>query len=248
MSHLFVVSDVHGYLADLVHGLRDVGLVDASATWCGGDAALWVLGDLTDRGPDGIGVVDLLRDLQAQAPGQVHVLMGNHEALALGAKLFPGTRFQEVWTINGGRRSDQDALTSEHIEWLRALPVMGRVGDFVFMHSDTTAYFSWGESIEQINGCVRTLLAGEDFESHWQVFSRLSSRYHFARADGSDIAAEMLDRLDGECIVHGHSIIGSLTDRPSSETTGPLSYAGGLALAIDGGRYDGGPLLVVRLH
>lgn len=28
MAHLFVVSDVHGHLSDLVHGLRDAGLVD----------------------------------------------------------------------------------------------------------------------------------------------------------------------------------------------------------------------------
>ena len=28
---------------------------------------------------------------------------------------------------------------------------------------------------------------------------------------------------------------------------GPLTYADGLVLAIDGGRYDGGPLLLVEL-
>jgi len=57
----------------------------------------------------------------------------------------------------------------------------------------------------------------------------------------------MLDALGGECIVHGHSIIGSLTDTPSPQVQGPISYADGLVVAIDGGRYDGGPLLVVQL-
>jgi len=58
----------------------------------------------------------------------------------------------------------------------------------------------------------------------------------------------VLDRLGGEHIVHGHSIIGSLVDRPSEEVEGPFTYADGLVLAIDGGRYDGGPLLLVELH
>jgi len=35
--------------------------------------------------------------------------------------------------------------------------------------------------------------------------------------------------------------------KPSEETEGPISYADGLVIAIDGGRYDGGPLLVVEL-
>jgi hypothetical protein len=48
-------------------------------------------------------------------------------------------------------------------------------------------------------------------------------------------------------IVHGHSIIGSLIDVPSEEVDGPISYAGGRVVAIDGGRYDGGPLLLVQL-
>jgi len=58
----------------------------------------------------------------------------------------------------------------------------------------------------------------------------------------------MLSTYGGECLVHGHSIIGSLIDRPSPEVDGPILYADGLALAIDGGRYDGGPLLLVRLY
>ena len=46
---------------------------------------------------------------------------------------------------------------------------------------------------------------------------------------------------------HGHSIIATLTGELPSQTTGPLWQAGGRALAIDGGRYAGGPLLLVRL-
>src|SRR4029078_2206038 len=57
MGSTYVISDVHGHLADLRAVLADAGLLAEDDTWSGGDAQLWVLGDLVDRGPEGIGVV-----------------------------------------------------------------------------------------------------------------------------------------------------------------------------------------------
>lgn len=240
MGSLYVVSDVHGYVSDLARGLDEIGF--------GGDDQLWILGDLLDRGPDGIGVIDLLMSLQRQAPGQVHVLMGNHEALALGRHRFPHSKFDGSWRINGGRRRDQEALTEEHVAWLSALPLMARVGDSLFVHSDTTKYLTWGDSIEAVNDTVRKALSDpDDFASHWDVWARLTSRYDYASDDGADVAREMLSTYGGQLIVHGHSIIGTLTGEPSSDVEEPLLYADGLVLGIDGGRYDGGPLLFIRL-
>jgi hypothetical protein len=248
MGPLFVVSDVHGYRDDLVAELAKEGLTDGRGRWSGGDAQLWVLGDLTDRGPDGIGVVDLVMSLQRQAPGQVHVLMGNHEILALGMKRFPESRFASSWVLNGGLDRDQDAFTAEHLKWLGSLPVLAKVGDYLFMHSDTTAYLTWGDSVAEINARVREIVDAGDVDGYWDVWARLTSRYHFARPDGPDVARSLLQQLGGRGIVHGHSIIGSLVDSPSSEVDGPILYAEGQVLAVDGGRYDGGPLLVVRLE
>ncbi len=247
MPGLFLVSDIHGHCDDLRGGLERAGLVDGTARWTGEDAQLWVLGDLTDRGPHGIEVIDLLRGLQQQAPGQVHVLLGNHEALLLGRALFPGTRFEEVWRINGGLTRDQEALSAEHLAWVRSLPVLARVGDYLLMHSDTVGYLEWGDSVDDINASVRSLLAEDDPELHWEVFASLTARHDFAGPDGAQLAREVLSRLGGECLVHGHSIIGTLLGVPSSEVEGPISYADGLVVDIDGGRYDGGPLLVVQL-
>ena len=247
MSSLFVVSDVHGYLADLRDALAGAGLVDGTGAWTGGDAQLWILGDLLDRGPDGIGVVDFVMSLQKQAPEQVRMLMGNHEALALGYKLFPDSRFGDVWLLNGGHAADQEGLTEEHVAWLRSLPVVGRHGRYLLKHSDTTDYLEWGESVEEINDTVTTLLADDDAEALWEVFATLTSRYDYAGRDGKRVAEDVLAALGGQCIVHGHSIIGTLTDQPSEAIEGPIAYAGGLVVAIDGGRYDGGPLLLVEL-
>ena len=248
MAPLFVVSDVHGYRDDLLSGLVDCDLATPDGRWSGSDTQLWVLGDLFDRGPDGIGVIDLVMSLQAQAPEQVHMLMGNHEALALGTKRFPESHFADSWLINGGLVRDQEALTEEHLSWLAGLPAAARVGEYLFLHADTTDYLGWGESVEQINQQVASALAGDDVDAHWDVWARLTSRYHFAGRDGSEVAGRMLQQLGGTTIVHGHSVIGSLTNRASEEVTDPVLYADGQVLAIDGGRYDGGPLLFVRLE
>src|SRR5689334_10109432 len=148
MGSTYVVSDVHGHLADLREVLVRAGLIDEDDRWSGGDARLWVLGDLVDRGPDGIGVIRFVRALQEQAPDAVRVLLGNHEALMLGFHLFPQTRFSEVWLLNGGHQVDQDGLTDDDVAWMRALPVMARTGDYLLMHSDTEDYLGWGSSVD----------------------------------------------------------------------------------------------------
>jgi len=246
MGSTYVVSDVHGHLDDLRDVLLRAGLLDSEDRWAGGDADLWVLGDLIDRGPDGIGVIRLVRSLQEQAPDSVRVLMGNHEALMLGCHLFPDTRFAELWVVNGGHLEDQRGLTDDDVAWLRALPVLARTGGYLLMHSDTQDYLAWGDTVDQVNETVAALLAGGDAQQHFDVFASLTSRFDFK--DDAGVARTMLKQLGGEHIVHGHSIIGTLVNQPSEQTEGPYTYADGLVLAIDGGRYDGGPLLLVELH
>jgi len=247
MGSTYVVSDVHGHLDDLRVALTDAALVDVDDRWTGGDATLWLLGDMVDRGPDGIGVIRMMRGLQDQAPDRVRILLGNHESLMLGQHLFPDSRFGEVWKLNGGLQSDQDALTEDEVGWLRALPVMARSGNHLLVHSDTTEYLAWGDDVDAVNATVAKVLAGDDADEHFDVFASLTSRYDFAGGDGAEVARTMLEAFGGDTIVHGHSIIGTLTDQPSSTIEGPISYAGGQVVAIDGGRYDGGPLLLVRL-
>lgn len=256
----YVVSDVHGHVDHLVAGLRQASLIDADLAWRGGSARLTFLGDYFDRGPDGIAVVDLIRRLQDEAGadgGRVDALLGNHEILALGmsrfgdeyvSSVFGGlSSFARSWSLNGGRLSDQQRLTDAHIAWLSGLDAIAITGQDLLLHSDTTEYLCWGDTIDQINDAIRAVLAGDDLGQWWSCWVRLTTRYAFVDADGPQVAADLLDRLGGERIVHGHSFISTFTGLDSSQVTGPLTYAGGRALAIDGGIYDGGPCLIVRL-
>src|SRR5580765_2924142 len=96
---LWVVGDPQGNLSPVTRVLQDSGLVDDAGNWRGGPSTLVVVGDLVDRGPDGLGVIDLARRLQAQAPrdgGRVVVLIGNHDILLLAARRFGG-QFLADW-------------------------------------------------------------------------------------------------------------------------------------------------------
>ncbi len=244
---VFAVSDIHGHVDDLRAAVTEAGLADAHGDWTGDDAELWVLGDMLDRGPDGVGVIDLVMRLEHQAPGQVHALLGNHELMTLGMKLCGSPRFELVFRRNGGLESDQRRLTDEHIDWLLSRPVLGVRDRDLFMHSDTRNYLEYGGTVGEINDAVRQQVETRDEDTLWEVFASLSSRYEFTGEKGADVAGELCTTLDVDRLVHGHTIIASLLNVWSADTVGPLAYCDGRALAIDGGRYDGGPLLVVRL-
>ncbi len=78
------IGDVHGGLTQFLSILRRTGLVNAGNEWVGGCTTLIQLGDLIDRGPHDRQVLDLIMELQKEAPqqgGQVLVALGNHEVM-----------------------------------------------------------------------------------------------------------------------------------------------------------------------
>lgn len=85
-ERVVVVGDVHGDYDRFVEVLRMAGVVDTRTKWKGGRTRLVQMGDVVDRGPDSRKVLDLIPELAKQARragGEVHALIGNHEAMNL---------------------------------------------------------------------------------------------------------------------------------------------------------------------
>ncbi|MGW2370929.1 MULTISPECIES: metallophosphoesterase [Kitasatospora] len=262
---VYVVGDVHGYLEELRAELHHQGLIDADGHWSAGRARIWFLGDFTDRGPDGIGVIDLVMQLAAEAAaagGYCRALMGNHELLFLGAHKYgdepvqstAGTAsFLAAWRLNGGQQTDLDRLEAHHISWLSRLPAIGLEDGHLLLHSDTTAYLEYGESIPDVNDAVHSLLADGGVDEWWDCFRRFTKRFAFRGDAGPMAVHELLDTYGGSRIVHGHSPIPYLTgavhadDGQPPHIPGPYVYADDLAVAMDGGVTMEGRLLVARL-
>jgi hypothetical protein len=85
-GRVVAIGDVHGSLSGLVDILKAAGLVDEARHWIGGTATLVQTGDLTDRGAEVRGVLDLMMALEKEAPrakGKVEQVIGNHEVMNL---------------------------------------------------------------------------------------------------------------------------------------------------------------------
>jgi hypothetical protein len=86
VDRVVAVGDLHGAYDNFVLLLRATGIVGPDLHWTGGRNHLVQIGDVIDRGPGARKIFDLIRRLEgeaAEAGGRVHMLIGNHEAIAI---------------------------------------------------------------------------------------------------------------------------------------------------------------------
>ena len=181
---VYIIGDVHGHLKKLVKLLQDAHLINAQHSWKAGRTTLWFIGDLVDRGPDSIAVLDLVMGLQTEAAasgGTVASLLGNHEMMLLAAYRFGrrstglGSNFLTRWKQNGGKREDIASLTLRHLDWMAHLPAMALVDDCLLMHADAPFYITCGHSVDKVNVAFNKLLSRSDalaWEEMIEDFSR----------------------------------------------------------------------------
>ncbi len=213
-STVFAVSDVHGGYARFVTLLANAGItagvpdVPSSIRWAAGGGVLVVTGDLFDKGPQGIEVIDALMTLQtnaASAGGRVIVTLGNHEAEFLAD---PGN----------GKADASDGLDAElHADaidpisiasgadprgaWLRDQPFAARVGTWFFAHAGNTKQ----RSVADLESALRASVEAEDYagEEIAGADSLLESHDWF---DGdATIGARTAHAVGAEHVVFGHA-------------------------------------------
>lgn len=125
-SRVVVVGDVHGDYDRFVDVLMMSGLVDGKRKWSGGSSILVQVGDVLDRGPLSRKALDLLMDLQKQAPkkgGQVEMILGNHEVMRMVGDYryvsegeyaeFKTNRSQELRDVLFERLTKEQGLTED---------------------------------------------------------------------------------------------------------------------------------------
>ena len=89
-ARIIAIGDLHGDYDSYRALMRDAGLMDKRGRWSGGDTIFVQTGDVPDRGPSSLEIIESLRDLQKQAArkgGQVIALVGNHEAMNINGDL-----------------------------------------------------------------------------------------------------------------------------------------------------------------
>lgn len=252
----FVIGDIHGYRDRLAKLLFDAGLVGSDLSWQGAGSHLWFLGDFCDRGPDGIGVIELVMGLQkraAAAGGNVSVLLGNHDLLLLavyemGDQLMgsEGVTFREEWLRNGGQVSDLSRLEARHIAWLKQLAVMAKVEDWLLLHADSLLYLRHGEPVDAINHSFKTILHANKAAAWGAMLTPFATRNAFTGQNDA-VLTRFLTTFGARWLVHGHTPISTVTGQAPETITAPSVYAGGKCVNVDGGIYLGGPGFVFEL-
>jgi serine/threonine protein phosphatase 1 len=98
-------------------------------------ATVILLGDLIDRGPNDMAVLnrtrDLLQDPESWGLQSFYVLRGNHEKMFLDAADGYGVG---LWEQNGGNVEELDNM-AYHQDWINQLPIYMTVGETMFVHA-----------------------------------------------------------------------------------------------------------------
>ena len=84
VERIVAIGDIHGDYANYIKILEAAELINSRGKWIGGETHLVQTGDIPDRGPDTTEIIQHLQKLSKQAArkgGQVHALIGNHEAM-----------------------------------------------------------------------------------------------------------------------------------------------------------------------
>lgn len=86
VDRVVAISDPHGAYDAMIRTFQNAAVIDEERNWSGGATHLVITGDLLDRGAESRKIMDLVMQLEAQAPesgGMVHLTLGNHEVMNL---------------------------------------------------------------------------------------------------------------------------------------------------------------------
>jgi diadenosine tetraphosphatase ApaH/serine/threonine PP2A family protein phosphatase len=153
-ERIYAIGDVHGRLDLLRRLITQLGADANTPRKC--SARIVFLGDLIDRGPHSREVLEFVRRMHSKNPDRVTLLCGNHEDMML-ASANGHAAAQKLWLANGGDATLRSyglnpaefmdlapsergaaitrAVGADMLDWLGALPLADRSGDYFFCHA-----------------------------------------------------------------------------------------------------------------
>ncbi len=139
LNRLIGIGDIHGCY-DLL-----LDLVEQSIMFKPDEDRLVFLGDYLDRGANSKKVVDYVSALRKNYPGQIILLKGNHEDLALRALQCTGddencTNAKLLWFLNGGKATIDSFQGLEEagktlIPFIDSLELYHETDEYIFVHA-----------------------------------------------------------------------------------------------------------------
>ncbi len=204
----YVFSDVHGHAAPLARAIERIAPAPDDIFYC--------LGDMIDRGPDPLGVIEQVRALP-----NCRVLMGNHEDLMLACMGDREAPIDSVnaanWGLNGGIVTSEalaglsEAEADEIVAWVASLPRCAhvKVGErrYILTHAGIDPCRIEGEGPWDTDEAIDALLTAQDPEDLvWIREEFWGTHTGLIGEDGS-----------GPVVVAGHTptpYLGTIADEP----------------------------------
>ncbi|HEV2492599.1 MAG TPA: metallophosphoesterase [Terriglobia bacterium] len=215
-QRIIAVADVHGAYQEFVGILEQVRLIDANHHWVGGQTIFVQVGDVADRGAETRKALDLLMDLEREAPaqgGKVIPLLGNHEVMQMMGDLRYTTpadfqsfstdqsekvrdaAYREYRKFIAATRQVHDVPDDEeaHQRWLARHP-LGFFEERDAYAPDGT-YGRWLRTHDAVAlvGDTLFLHAGLDPELHFGSLKDLNGRIHSEIADFAELARTLAE-------------------------------------------------------
>ena len=154
---ILAIGDLHADLDAAKTTFKSAGLINAEGHWIAQDVRVVQTGDITDRGPDGLQMLEWFKQLEKESNGQLTLLLGNHEVM----NVMGDWRYVSVPDLEsfGGKDKRIEAFQpgGEWREWLLQHQAVTKVGDTIFAHGGIHPdYASLG--VEKINTEIKTAL------------------------------------------------------------------------------------------
>jgi serine/threonine protein phosphatase 1 len=220
---IYAIGDIHGR-ADLLGELLERIGEDAGTHAAGDAAQIVLLGDMVDRGPDTLAVLEQARALRGA--GAI-CLLGNHERMMLDFLDDPeeagprwlrhgGVETLASFGVDGGIGASRalavalrDAMPEGLERWLRALPLSHRSGDVICVHAALDPDRPPESQPEQVMLYGHPRFARRAREDGlWVVHGHVVTATPFvdARRVACDTGAYFTDRLTAAAILPGAPI------------------------------------------
>jgi hypothetical protein len=225
-ASLFVMADTHGEFQIAVEMLTRQKVIDTQLRWAFGKGHLAVLGDIFDRGPHQTEILWLLYKLEAEAKragGSVHVMLGNHESMALGGdERYLAPKYLKVRDALGA--PSFAALFDERTllgQWLRTKAAVMKIGGYLCLHGGLSRDIVEGKlTLADMNRSVRDALGERKPEGlvmspngplWYRGYFPEAARQSGSRVATSDDVAAILAFFSAQRIFVGHTMVPAVT-------------------------------------
>lgn len=217
-SKLVAISDIEGDFGSFQKLLEVSGVIDKSLNWSFGAGHLVLTGDFFDRGQMVTEVLWLVYKLEWEAwrdGGQVHFILGNHEAMNLqGDFRYVHPKYQQSVDIIGKQLEDLYSENTELGQWIRTKNVVEKIGDLLFVHAGISNEVNeLGLSLEEINSKARPFLDRTyypDMQTRIIMSSRFGPLWYRGYYTGSQVP-EIVDKtreiFGVDKIITGHTVV-----------------------------------------